>query len=155
MLAGTVTGTGSQLLKREGMVMNPNMELLFNGPQLRTFGFTFKLSPRTKDEAKNVKDIIYCFKEAMAPRAVGSNLFLKSPNTWRIKYYNQGGNEHAYLNSFKECAMMSSSVNYTPDGSYATYSDGSMVSYQLTLNFQELEPVFNTDYKEVQGTVGY
>ena len=50
---------------------------------------------------------------------------------------------------------MSSSVNYTPDGSYTTYSDGSMVSYQLTLNFQELEPVFNTDYKEVQGTVGY
>ena len=68
---------------------------------------------------------------------------------------NQGGNEHAYLNKFKECAMMSSTVNYTPDGSYATYSDGSMVSYQLTLNFQELEPVFNTDYEEVQGTVGY
>ena len=154
-IAGSITGTGSQLLQREGMVMNPNMELLFNGPQLRTFGFTFKLSPRTKDEAKNVKDIIYCFKEAMAPRAVGSNLFLKSPNTWRIKYYNQGGTEHAYLNRFKECAMMSSSVNYTPDGSYTTYSDGSMVSYQLTLNFQELEPVFNTDYKEVQGTVGY
>ena len=154
-IAGSITNTGSQLLQREGMVMNPNMELLFNGPQLRTFGFTFKLSPRTKDEAKNVKDIIYCFKEAMAPRAVGSNLFLKSPNTWRIKYYNQGGTEHEYLNRFKECAMMSSTVNYTPDGSYATYSDGSMVSYQLTLNFQELEPVFNTDYKEVQGTVGY
>jgi len=154
-IAGSITGTGSQLLQREGMVMNPNMELLFNGPQLRSFGFTFKLSPRTKDEAKNVKDIIYCFKEAMAPRAVGSNLFLKSPNTWRIKYYNERGTEHAYLNRFKECAMMSSSVNYTPDGSYATYSDGSMVSYQLTLNFQELEPVFNTDYKEVQGTVGY
>ena len=154
-IAGSITGTGSQLLQREGMVMNPNMELLFNGPQLRTFGFTFKLSPRTKDEATKIKDIIYCFKKAMAPRAVGSNLFLKSPNTWRIKYYNQGGNEHEYLNRFKECAMMSSSVNYTPDGSYATYSDGSMVSYQLTLNFQELEPVFDTDYDEVQGTVGY
>ena len=154
-IAGSITGTGSQLLQREGMVMNPNMELLFNGPQLRTFGFTFKLSPRTKEEAKNIKNIIYCFKYAMAPRAVGSNLFLKSPQTWRIRYYNQGGRQHEYLNRFKECAMMSSTVNYTPDGSYATYSDGSMVSYQLTLNFQELEPVFSTDYDEVQGTVGY
>ena len=54
--------------------MNPNMELLFNGPQLRTFGFTFKLSPRTKDEATKIKDIIYCFKRAMAPISVRSNL---------------------------------------------------------------------------------
>ena len=68
---------------------------------------------------------------------------------------NQGGNEHDYLNKFKECAMMSSTVNYTPDGSYATYSDGSMVSYQLTVNFQEIEPVFDKDYESVQGTVGY
>ena len=45
--------------------------------------------------------------------------------------------------------MMSSSVNYTPDGSYATYSDGSMVSYQLTVNFQELEPVLGQDYDEL------
>ncbi len=68
---------------------------------------------------------------------------------------NRGGNEHQYLNWFKECAMMSSSVNYTPDGSYATYSDGSMVSYQLTLNFQEIDPVFDLDYDSVTGTVGY
>ena len=153
-LAGAITGTSDQLMKREGQVMNPNMELLFNGPQLRSFGFTFKLSPRTKEEAKNIQKIIFCFKQAMAPVATDGNLFLKSPNTWRIRYYNREGAQHQYLNRFKECAMMSSSVNYTPDGSYATYSDGSMVSYNLTLSFQELEPVFSTDYKESQG-IGY
>ncbi len=154
LIAGTVTGTGDQLLKRQtGMVVNPNMELLFNGPQLRTFGFTFKLSPRTSTEATDVVKIIRCFKEAMAPRTAGSNLFLKSPNTWRITYKHRG-QDHQYLNRFKECAMMSSSVNYTPDGSYATYSDGSMVSYQLTLNFQELEPVFSSDFQNTPG-IGY
>ena len=154
-IAGQVTGTGQQLMQRTtGQVMNPNMELLFNGPQLRSFGFTFKLSPRTKEEATKIKDIIYCFKRAMAPKAIGSGLFLKSPDTWIIRYYNQGGNQHEYLNRFKECAMMSSSVNYTPDGSYATYSDGSMVSYQLTLNFQEIEPVFDRDYQNATG-IGY
>ena len=153
-IAGTVTGTGDQLMKRtQGQVMNPNMELLFNGPQLRSFGFTFKLSPRTSTEATDVVKIIRCFKEAMAPRTAGSNLFLKSPNTWRITYKHRG-QDHQYLNRFKECAMMSSSVNYTPDGSYATYSDGSMVSYQLTLNFQELEPVFSSDFKNTPG-IGY
>ena len=114
-------------MKRTGQVMNPNMELLFNGPQLRSFGFTFKLSPRTKEEAKNIQKIIFCFKQAMAPVATEGNLFLKSPNTWRIRYYNREGAQHQYLNRFKECAMMSSSVNYTPDGSYATYTDLSLI----------------------------
>ena len=155
-IAGQVTGTGQQLMQRTtGQVMNPNMELLFNGPSLRSFGFTFKLAPRTSQEANNIVKIIRLFKEKMAPVKSAGNLFLKSPDTWRIKYLHSGRNDHKFLNKFKECAMMSSTVNYTPDGSYATYSDGSMVSYQLTLNFQELEPVFNTDYKEVQGTVGY
>ena len=156
-IAGAVTGTGDQAMKRTtGQVMNPNMELLFNGPQLRSFGFTFKLSPRTKKEASNIVKIIRTFKEEMAPRAEGANIFLKSPNTWRIKYMTPQGNDHRYLNKFKECAMMSTTVNYTPDGSYATYSDGSMVSYQLTLNFQELEPVLGQDYDGVpDDSIGY
>ena len=154
-IAGQVTGTGQQLMQRTtGQVMNPNMELLFNGPSLRSFGFTFKLSPRTPKEANNIVKIIRLFKEKMAPVKTDGNLFLKSPDTWRIKYLTSGRNTHKYLNRFKECAMMSTTVNYTPDGSYATYSDGSMVSYQLTLNFQEIEPVFNTDYKNIQG-IGY
>ena len=129
-----------------GQVMNPNMELLFNGPSLRSFGFTFKLAPRTSQEAENIVKIIRLFKQKMAPVKSSGNLFLKSPDTWRIKYINGSGGNHEFLNKFKECAMMSASVNYTPDGRYATYSDGSMVSYNLTLNFQEIEPVFNTDY---------
>ena len=154
-IAGQVTGTGQQLMQRTtGQVMNPNMELLFNGPSLRSFGFTFKLAPRTSKEADNIVKIIRLFKEKMAPVKSGGNLFLKSPDTWRIKYLHSGKNDHKFLNKFKECAMMSTSVNYTPDGNYATYSDGSMVSYSLTLNFQEIEPVFNTDYENVQG-IGY
>ena len=155
-IAGKVTGTGDQLMKRgQGQVMNPNMELLFNGPQLRSFGFTFKLSPRTQEEAITIQQIIRRFKEAMAPRKIGPGLFLKSPRTWRLRYINQQGQDHQFLNKFKECAMMSSSVNYTPDGSYATYSDGSMVSYNLTLNFQEIEPVFDKDYKNSPEGIGY
>jgi hypothetical protein len=37
-------------------------------------------------------------------------------------------------------------VDYTPEGQYATFTDGAMVSYQITMQFSELEPVFNDDY---------
>ena len=36
-----------------------------------------------------------------------------------------------------------------PDNSYMTYEDSSMVSYSLTLSFQELEPIFNSDYEDL------
>ena len=48
LIAQAASGTGQQLLQRStGSILNPNMELLFQGPQLRDFTFQFKLSPRS------------------------------------------------------------------------------------------------------------
>ena len=150
-LAAAAAGVeGQQLLARStGMVMNPNMELLFKGPALRPFSFKFTLSPRDEDEAKIVVGIIRFFKQGMAPIRSKSNLFLKSPHTFQLRYLHRGDDQnglHFKLNQFKECALQSFGVNYTPTGNYATYQDGTMVSYEITMGFSELEPVFNDDY---------
>jgi len=148
--AGAATGTGGQLLTRTtGAIINPNLELLFTGPTLRPFQFQFRLSPRNKNEAKKVAKIIRFFKQGSAPIRGQNKLFLKSPHTFQLQYIFRGrGDDHAFLNKFKECALKSVSVNYTPDGSYSTYEDGAMTSYQVTLEFQELEPIFNDDYED-------
>ena len=149
--AGKAAGVGSQLLTRTtGMIMNPNMELLFGGPQLRTFSFVFFLSPRSKGEATQVKKIIRTFKQSMSPIRSKSNLFLKSPNTYGLTYLHRGedGGLHKGLNAFKECAMTGFSVDYTPTGNYATYSDGTPVQYQISMTFNELEPIFNDEYDD-------
>ena len=144
---------GQQLLSRTtGMVMNPNMELLFKGPTLRPFSFKFTLAPRDETEAKTIVSIIRFFKQGMAPIRSKSNLFLKTPHTFQLRYLHRGETEdggtglHFKLNAFKECALQSFGVNYTPTGNYATYQDGTMVSYEITMGFSELEPVFNDDY---------
>ena len=36
-----------------------------------------------------------------------------------------------------------------------TYKDRTMVAYTLSLQFQELTPVYDTDYKEANHTIGY
>ena len=46
------------------------------------------------------------------------------------------------------------SVNYTADGVYATYDNETPVSMIMTLNFQELTPIYAEDYKDTLG-VGY
>ena len=151
-IAGMASQTGSQLLKRtQGAIMNPNMELLFNNPSLRQFNFSWKLAPRSADEAKNVIKIIRFFKQGMAPVREEPNLFLKAPNTWKLTYKHKTG-DHKYLNRFKECAMLNCGIQYTPDGNYATFEDGVMTAYQMTLSFQELDPVYSDDYTDIPNT---
>ena len=82
--ASQATGARDLLTRTTGAIINPNMELLFKGPQLRPFTFTFKMSARSQDEAKNIIKIIRFFKQGMAPIQTASNIFLKSPHTFRI-----------------------------------------------------------------------
>ena len=150
--------TPSQLLARtQGEILNPNMELLFNGPTLRSFRFSFKMTPRNMEESLEIKQIINCFKQSMAPKvgsstaeineAGGTNTFLRTPNVFELRY-RQGKDEHQFLNKFKQCFLESISVNYTADGAYATYDDGTPVSMVMDLSFKEIEPVYDVDYTE-------
>ena len=97
------------------------------------------MSPRSADEAKQIVQIIRFFKQGMAPIREGTRLFLKTPNTFKIQYVQLASNSASpFLNKFKECALTSCNVQYTPEGSYAPFEDGAMSSYSMTLAFQEL-----------------
>lgn len=153
-LAGEAVGI-QNLLGRFGATLNPNLELLFSGPALRPFSFRFQMSAREKEEADNILKIINFFKKNMAPRTTKDNIFLKAPNTFLIEYKYKGSEqEHPGINKIKECALLNCSVDYTPLGSYMTYENGSMVSYSMTLSFQELEPIYDKDY-DGKHPIGY
>ena len=146
------------LARTQGLVQNPNLELLFQKPSLRPFSFTFKLSARSKPEAEEIVKIIRFFKQNMAPQKGGgsggqsANLFLKAPNTFQIHYMHEGTKEHPYIGRAKECAITSFEVDYTPDGNYSTLRDGFMTSYTISMSLKELEPVFYEDYDEFPDT---
>ena len=152
-LSAGVTGLNkNQILARtQGAIMNNNLELLFESPQLREFQFVFLFSPRSGSEAVTVKKIIRYFKQGMAVKQSGTNFFLKSPNTFQLTYMHRGerGEIHSGLNRFKETALTSMSVDYTPNQNYATYYDGTPVAYQVTMTFKELVPIYNEDYGQL------
>lgn len=143
-----------------GQVLNPNLELLFNGVTLRSFSFNFDLSPRNKREAQEIKSIIRTFKKNMSAKTTArtvnndeKGLFISSPNVFQITYQT-GDKDHEYLNQFKPMALKNMSVNYTGSGTYATYSDTSPVHYKMNLQFQELDPVYAEDYESDKGLKG-
>jgi len=160
-LGGNVSITGL-ISRATGSILNNNLELLFQGVNLRTFAFSFDFSPRSQREAQEVKSIIRTFKQTMTARTGNPNepstgtsqgLFLSAPSTFQLEY-KTGSNPHPYLNRFKPCALSDISVNYTASGPYATYADGSPVHIQMTLTFKEINPIYFGDYDTDQGQIG-
>ena len=157
---GIETSAASILARRDGVIPNSNLELLFSAPMLRQFSFMYKMSPRSREEASIVNQILRFFKQGMSARkqtanagaAEGTSYFLKTPNVFRLQYRTDGNEAIKGLNRIKTCALTQTSVNYTPEGAFASYEKGQPVSVILTLGFQELEPIYDTDYKFTGGT---
>ena len=156
---GANVSAADLLARQTGQIFNPNMELLFNGPTLRSFSFSFKMTPRSPSEAQECKNIIRSFKSNMAPKTKntgsvgGSGVFLKTPNVFELRY-KKGNGDHPFLHKFKQCFLTNVSVNYTGEGVYATYDDASPISMQIDLSFKELEPIYDVDYDDAGG-VGF
>jgi len=134
-----------------GTTINPNLELLFNGPKLRSFSFTFEFAPVGVNDAKSARRIMRFFKEGMSPRRFASTtILIGSPNVFRISYRGTGDKIIKGLNRFKICALTACELNYTPEGVYQSYEDPDAVSMpvrtNMTLSFTELTPIFAQDY---------
>ena len=144
-----------QFLTREtGAAINPNLELLFAGPQLRTFSFVFNFAPNSTEEAKVVRMIHRWFRQGMLAQKTtdfgnGGSLFLGSPNVFRLCYKNNKRRIKG-LNTFKICALTSVQIDFTPDGVYQSYEDegarSQPVRSTMKVDFNELTPIFANDY---------
>ena len=149
---------GELLSRFKGAVVNPNLQLLFKGPTLRPFSFTFTLSPRSAREATMVRKIIRFFKFNMAIQKTSGQLFLEEPRTFKIRYVNGDypDNDHRGLNRIKRCALQACNVEYTPAGTYSRFKDdaGTMTQYKIGLQFQEIEPIYSEEYNNPD-SIGY
>mgnify|MGYP001171596890 CR=1 FL=1 len=157
--------TGEQIDRNDitgstrGVILNPNVELLFGGIDLRNFQLNFKLVPRKQSEAVMNKQIVNSFRKAMLPNfALGNELnfsssdatsrnYIKVPNVCKVSFM-RGGSLNTDVAQYKMCAITQVDVNYTPDGTYATYEGGEMVAVGLTLNFQETKLIFADEVEQ-------
>lgn len=150
---------GEVLSRETGAVINENIELLFRGVNLREgFSLAFELAPRDADEARNIREMALFLKKEMSPRkgtqsGAAGGLFLTAPSVFKVQYMS-GGKPHPYLNKFKICALQGLALNFTGSNTYATYSDGTPVHMQLSLQFQELTPIYAEDYESTEGKTG-
>ena len=159
---GSNISAQSVIARSTGQILNSNLELLFQGVNLRSFPYSITFSPRSPKESDVVKAIIRSLKMSMAPKAGEYNgsaqgIFLQSPDLFQLKYL-KDGEEHPFLNKMKLTALTGMNVNYTNAGTYASYEDGTPVNIRMDLTFKEINPIYFEDYLPGHGAgqgVGY
>ena len=148
------------LARTSGKVLNPNAELLFQGPVLRDFNFDFLMIARSEQEGKEIRKIIRWLKQGMAPK-FNSATFLETPDVFTLEYKNgtRPGDVLKTVNRFSPggLALRTIAVDYAPSGYWSAYQDSQPVAIKMSLNFAELRPIYSQDQNQegLVDTVGY
>lgn len=130
-------------------MLNPYMEVLFNGVQNRTFSFTFKMIPRNRKEQETIQQIVNEFRFHSAPEyaSTSQNMYMRFPSEFDIEFVHKG-QRNPWLFRISTCALTNVGVNHSPEGQYSSFVDGSPSATELTLEFTELEILSKERHRE-------
>ena len=147
------------LARTGGRVLNPNAEMLFQGPVIRDFSFEYTMIARSEKEGREIRKIIRFLKLGMAPKFQNTS-FLANPDIFTLEYKN-GPDKRDVLktvNLFNPggLALTTLQTDYAPSGYWSAYRDSQPVAVKLSLAFTELRPIYHGDQdKTPTDSVGY
>ena len=152
-----------------GGILNPNVELIFGGHDLRTLTLSFLMIPYNRREAETIEKIVTTFKKSMLPSfngqaqdfwesenaGIGKNrrwknelanqtAFISNPDLVKVTFM-QGSSVNNKISQFKTMSITDFDVNYTPDGVYAVGPDGYPVATKIQVNLMETKLVYAED----------
>jgi hypothetical protein len=146
-IAGKIPGAGEAalgaLLKvAGGVAVNPHKIVLFTGVNFREHTFSWRLSPKNRQESDTIRNIIDFFKFYSHPEYVAGGLFFKYPEFFNIRFHHPD-----YLFAIRPSVCKDIKINYHTQGypAYVRNADGSgapaPAEIELTLTFLETEIV--------------
>ena len=160
LITGQELDQDTYLARKGGHVLNPNAEMLFQGPSIRDFSFSFTMVARSQKEGEEIRKIIRFLKLGMAPK-FRNTAFLANPDVFELQYKNGTGGEEDILKTVNRfspggLALTSLAVDYAPDGYWAAYRDSQPVAVKMDLSFTELRPIYESDQAGTpEDSVGY
>lgn len=143
----------SLLAYSRGEIYNPNIELLYSGPQLREFSFNFQFIPKSEGETAMIHRIIKSFKSRSAPE--DKNGMFKVPDVWEVKYMSNG-KENKNMNSFKRMACVGIAVQANASTNmHQSFNDGMPISTTMSLRLQEVDIITRNDHDDSTSLQGF
>lgn len=150
----TITGanaddTSELALRKAGYAVNPQMEVMFQQIEFRTFQYNFNFMPRSQSEAQQINEIIKAFRMYSAPGidTSGVGRYYTLPAIFQIEYCVDYGDLNKYLHKFAPSVLTSIYVDYSPNG-WATFEDGFPARISMMLQFMEIEMITRDKIKD-------
>lgn len=127
------------VLSKMGYAFNPQLQLLFDGIDFRTYSMTFTFTPYSKKEADNITRIINTFRYYSAPTVASGagGFFFELPAVFDIKFMSGSSTENQHINKVQRSVLESVQVNYAPNG-WSAHNTGAPTQTTMVLNFKEI-----------------
>jgi hypothetical protein len=127
-------------------IIAPNTNTSFQNAGIRSFGFNFKMMPKSKTEAETITAIIKTFRENMYPK--GNDVVLTYPPVWSMKFYEGSGKENRKLPRIYSCYLTGMTATYNGTTNMF-HSDGSPIETDVAIQFQETKALTLSDIVEL------
>jgi len=125
-----------------GVAQNPHTYVTYEGHQLRTFQFEYKLISESDREARTIEKIVDIFRNYSLPESTG-NLSIQYPAQFSIDFY-KGGSKNKFMPQILDCHLTNLSVTYNGTTN-AFHKDGAPVETDLSMTFQETKAIVRQD----------
>ena len=148
LAGGDAKTTQALVLQAKGYAINPQVQMLYRGIELRSFQLSFIFTPKSADETEQVDKIISMFKYYSSPalqagaQTQTDSMFLIPPALFNVNFMINNG-ENRYLPKYGDCVLDSLEVNYAPNG-WSSFESGAPVQTTLSLNFRETQIIDKT-----------
>lgn len=154
VIAGISNNSPSNILAiSRGKIYSPNVEMIYQGPQVRGFAFNYIFVPKSEEESQMVNKIILHFKKWSSPKPL--NGLFEIPPVWQIDYMT-GGVRNKNMNAFKRSVLTSVSIQ---DNSqlemHMSYAGGAPITTTMSLMFQEVDIITRDDHEDGRSNRGY
>lgn len=151
----------SAIQQSTGLAPNPNPTVMFQGPMLRDFSFSWNFVPRNKTESENIQKIIKLLKRCSLPENYfsGQAAVLRYPYLAQVNFYpwdkdgtgDWGWSQNSII-KMKRCFMSSVNVNYAPANTPAFFEGTNLpVAIQISISFKEVEYMLSNDFGGTEG----
>jgi len=147
----------SALQQSLGVSPNPNPSVMFQGPHLREFQFSWTFSAKNQAESNAIKKLIKTLKTKALPRNFfkGEVSILEYPDICQLNFYpwdgeltqqNEWGWSQDSIIRIKKCVMSNVSVQYNPSNVPAFFVSEDPVVVRIDIAFKEIEYILSNDW---------
>lgn len=141
--------------KATGTLANPRPTQVFDGTDLRSFTFTWLLSPKNRREAIGLLDLIENLRYYAHPEfADETKTYMRFPSEFELEFRLPSGAKNKSIPSIKRCVMTGINVQYNPgNGRWTTFlsndpNESLPTHIQLQLSFSEVTTLTKEDIQK-------